>query len=123
MRTILASVAVFAFLSCNTFAAAPISVVLDGSWAWSGNVNPGGSSVTFSLSTSGNAVTGTGNICGIGPSCTPGPVTITGNAAGANLDLTFHGTGFNATLSGHVDGNTLTGTWSGYSGPTTFNRH
>src|SRR5881396_2502694 len=51
---------------------------LAGTWEWEFNRNPSGSSITLSLATAGTSVTGTGSICGVGPACSPGSVTITG---------------------------------------------
>ena len=82
-------------------------------------------SMDFSLATSGSNATGTGVICGVGPECRPGPVSITGTWSDGTFQLTFQGTGFVATLSGHLVGdNELDGTWSGaYSGNSIFYRH
>lgn len=101
---------------------------LDGKWGWDLNGNPGGSSLNATFVTSGSQVTGAGTICGIGPHCTPGDVTITGNHVPGygDFDLTFAGPGgFTATYSGQFVGHDqLQGTWTrgGQTGALTLNR-
>jgi len=86
---------------------------LDGTWEWEFNRNPSGSSVTLSLATAGTGVTGTGNICGVGPACSPGPVTIAGQHTLNTFELTIRDqNAFMATYSGHlVHSNELRGSW------------
>ena len=85
----------------------------DGQWEWQFNANPSGSSVSLSLTTAGSAVSGTGTVCGVGPACSPGAVTITGQATGTSVQLTIRGgSGFVATYAAHLMGsNELEGTW------------
>jgi hypothetical protein len=89
------------------------STSLDGQWEWQFNLNPAGSRVSLSLTTAGSAVSGTGTICGVGPACSPGAVTITGQSTGMSVQLTIRGgSGFVATYAGHLVGpNELEGTW------------
>src|SRR5882762_2039008 len=76
---------------------------LDGMWEWEFNRNPSGSSITLSLATAGPTVTGTGTICGVGPACSPGSVTITGEHTGGAFQLTIRDQlAFTATYSGQV---------------------
>jgi len=86
---------------------------LNGQWQWQFNGNPAGSGVTLSLATAGPTVTGTGTICGVGPACSPGAVTITGRSTSATFQLTIQGdSSFVATYSGALIGpNELKGTW------------
>jgi len=86
---------------------------LDGMWEWEFNRNPSGSSITLSLATAGPTVTGTGTICGVGPACSPGSVTITGEHTGGAFQLTIRDqVAFTATYSGQVlSSNELRGTW------------
>ena len=87
---------------------------LNGQWEWQFNANPSGSSVSLSLATVGSTVTGTGGVCGVGPTCSPGAVTITGQTAGPTFQLTIRGgSAFLATYSGQLVGsNELMGTWA-----------
>ena len=106
----------------------PLSPIgnLDGAWEWELDRNPSGSGIDFSLTTAGPVITGTGWICGVGPACAPGSVTITGECLGARFQLTIRGDGgFLATYSGQLKGrNQLTGTWTkaSDSGTVVFNR-
>ncbi|PYP10770.1 MAG: hypothetical protein DMD59_04680 [Gemmatimonadetes bacterium] len=86
---------------------------LDGMWEWEFNRNPSGSSITLSLATAGPTVTGTGTICGVGPACSPGSVTITGEHTVNAFRLTIRDQlAFMATYSGQVLSNKeLRGTW------------
>lgn len=86
---------------------------LDGRWEWEFNRNPSGSNITLSLVTVGIRVSGSGIICGVGPACAPGPVTITGQHAGRVFDLTIRdSTALVATYSGQlVNGTELRGVW------------
>ena len=86
---------------------------LDGTWDWQFNNNPSGSGITLSLVTAGPNVTGTGGICGVGPRCSPGAVTITGRGAGNAFHLIIRGdSSFVATYSGQLVGqNELSGAW------------
>jgi hypothetical protein len=97
---------------CGESALSP-SGSLTGQWDWQFNRNPSGSMVTLSLATAGSAVTGTGTICGVGPSCMPGSVAVSGRSVGVVFELTMRGgSGFVATYSGHLaSSNELTGTW------------
>ena len=89
---------------------------LEGAWGWTGNGNPGGSWLTITLSTAGSVVTGTGVICGIGPHCNPGPVTITGlhiPEFGPFTLIIKGGGSYGATYAGQFVGfNELRGTWT-----------
>jgi hypothetical protein len=64
---------------------------LAGDWAWVGNNNPGGSSLDLSLSTAGDAVTGTGVAYGVGPSATADSISASGVylSRSGNLCLTL----------------------------------
>ncbi len=86
---------------------------LDGTWEWEFNRNPSGSSITLSVTTAGPTVTGSGTICGVGPACSPGSVTITGEHTGNAFQLTIRDQlTFTATYSGQVlSGKELSGTW------------
>jgi hypothetical protein len=110
-RSFVALLALVGVLACQSVLS-PRSR-LDGTWEWEFNRNPAGSSITLSLSTAGATVKGTGNICGVGPSCSPGPVTIAGQHTFNTFELTIHDErGFTATYSGHLVGsNELQGTW------------
>ena len=124
-RFVIAVVAVAGAMACQS-SFFPSSN-LDGRWEWEFNRNPSGSNITFSLVTVGIRVTGSGNICGVGPACAPGPVTITGQHAGRVFDLTIRdSTALVATYSGQlVNGSELRGTWlSGSdSGVVVFHRN
>ena len=88
---------------------------LDGKWGWSGNGNPGGSSINLTLVTAGTIVSGSGGICGIGPGCTPGTVTITGQRLPPSaFRITLTGNGdWAAIYSDQLVGNdSLEGTWT-----------
>jgi hypothetical protein len=86
---------------------------LNGTWEWEFNRNPSGSSITLSLATAGTAVVGTGTICGVGPACSPGPVTIAGQHTGDAFELTIRDqVAVIATYSGQMlSSNELRGTW------------
>ena len=113
---------------------APPSGDLDGKWGWDQNGNPGGSSINITFVTAGPQVTGSGAICGIGPHCNPGAVTITGDHTPTfgPFHLTVRGPGgFKATYSGQFVGpDRLQGSWTSASnsytvtlnrcGPTSF---
>lgn len=89
---------------------------LDGTWGWDGNLNPGGSSITLSLSTAGTSVTGSGQVCGIGPACNPGAVTIAGqhDPTFGQFNLTLRGSsGWLVTYAGAFVGHDqLRGSWT-----------
>jgi hypothetical protein len=78
--------------------------------------------------TAGAQVTGNGEICGIGPHCNPGAVTVTGDHVPTfgPFELTFTGPGgYQATYSGQFIGqDQLQGTWksAGQTYPRTLNR-
>jgi hypothetical protein len=100
----------------------------DGKWGWEFNGNPAGSYTTFTLRTAGTIVSGTGGICGIGPNCIPGPVTITGEHVPGFGPFTLRikgGAGYVATYAGQFVGNDqLRGTWTegSHSGTVVLNR-
>ncbi len=110
--SLLASLVLLTTVGCGHSLLSPSSS-LDGRWEWQFNRNPAGSSVTLSLTTARSAVSGTGTICGVGPACSPGAVTITGQSTGTSVQLTIRGdSGFLATYEGHFVGpNELDGTW------------
>ena len=110
--SLLASLVLLTTVGCGHSLLSPSSS-LDGRWEWQFNRNPAGSSVTLSLTTARSAVSGTGTICGVGPACSPGAVTITGESTGTSVQLTIRGdSGFLATYEGHFVGpNELDGTW------------
>ena len=87
---------------------------LDGTWEWQFNRNPSGSSMTLSLAAVGSKVIGSGGICGVGPACTPGSVTVTGQASGMSFQFTIQSdSGYVATYSGQLIGrDQLSGTWT-----------
>ncbi len=93
---------------------------LDGKWGWESNGNPAGSYAVLTLATASNSVGGTGVICGIGPHCNPGPVTITGTHVPefGPFALTIKGgAGYLATYTGQFVGrDQLQGTWKEASG-------
>lgn len=102
---------------------------LDGTWREDMTIP--GNFVQFTLTTSGDAVSGTGQW--VGEACCGGPVTVTGDATGGDvrLSLSFVANGnvvppFTATFAGRlIDSNTLSGVTSGGSGnptPTTYRR-
>lgn len=94
----------------------PSSGDLDGHWGWQYNGNPGGAFMVLTLSTAGTSVSGTGGVCGIGPDCNPGSVTVTGAHAPpfGPFTLTLRGAaGYVATYAGQFVGtDTLRGTWN-----------
>jgi len=104
----------------------PFLGTLAGQWEWQFNANPAGSSISLSLSTHGADVTGTGTVCGVGPNCAPGAVTITGQSEIRSFHLTIRAvSGFLATYVGQFVGpNELKGTWADGtdSGSTVFYR-
>jgi hypothetical protein len=99
-------------LCCDQSALSPVGN-LDGAWQWQFNANPSGSNISFSLATTGPMVAGTGRVCGIGPACSPGLVTITGQCDGMSFEITIQGdSDFAATYAGRLmNRNTLSGTW------------
>ncbi len=100
----------------GAFPTAAATSDLAGRWGWAGNGNPGGSYMTLALSTAGSQVTGTGGVCGIGPSCNPGPVTVlgTGRAPLGSFTLVVTGAGgYLATYAGRLVGtDQIQGTWT-----------
>lgn len=113
--------------SCYSYTAPPSTGDLDGNWTWFCGC-PSGAEIDFSLTTSGRNVTGTGDICGVGPNCNPGPVTVKGEHVpgfGA-FRLAFLNAGsLVATYSGQFVGQSqLEGTWTEATGSSiiTFNR-
>jgi len=100
---------------CESASTSPVSSTLSGRWGWQENGNPGGSYMTLTLTVAGNQVTGTGGICGIGPNCNPGSVTVTGTGRppyGSFAIALRGGGGYLATYSGMVVGaDQLQGTW------------
>ena len=110
--SLLASLVLLTTVGCGHSLLSPGS--LDGRWEWQFNRNPAGSSVSLSLTTAASAVSGTGTICGVGPACSPGAVTITGQSTGMSVQLTIRGdSGFVATYAGLFMGpNELDGTWA-----------
>ena len=88
-------------------------VGLDGAWQWQFNENPAGSGITLNLFTSGETVSGSGTICGVGPACRPGSVTIEGRRTGIAVQLTLRGdSSYVAAYSGYlVSLNELKGRW------------
>jgi len=108
----LASLVLLTTVGCSHSLLSPGSS-LDGRWEWQFNRNPAGSSVSLSLTTAGSAVSGTGTICGVGPACSPGAVTITGQSTGMSIQLTIRSdSSFVATYAGLFMGpNELDGTW------------
>ena len=121
----LASIPLLIAASCSQ-PSLPFLGSLDGQWDWEFNSNPGGSSITLSLNTDGADVTGTGIVCGVGPNCAPGPVTITGQSDVRSFHLTIRNvSGIVATFEGRLVGtNELKGTWAqgNDSGSTSFYR-
>ena len=114
MRTaLLVPLFLLSVVDCDRSGLAPAGD-LDGEWQWQFNANPSGSSVTLTLTTVGPTVTGRGTVCGIGPACSPGAVTIIGQCAGMSFTLGIHGgNGFVATYKGQVvSRNELRGTWT-----------
>ena len=109
--SLLASLVLLTTVGCGHSLLSPGS--LDGRWEWQFNRNPAGSSVSLSLTTAASAVSGTGTICGVGPACSPGAVTITGQSTGMSVQLTIRDdSGFVATYAGLFMGpNELDGTW------------
>ena len=109
--SLLASLVLLTTVGCGHSLLSPGS--LDGRWEWQFNRNPAGSSVSLSLTTAASAVSGTGTICGVGPACSPGAVTITGQSTGMSVQLTIRGdSGFVDTYAGLFMGpNELDGTW------------
>jgi len=109
--SLLASLVLLTTVGCGHSLLSPGS--LDGRWEWQFNRNPAGSSVSLSLTTAASAVSGTGTICGVGPACSPGAVTITGQSTGMSVQLTIRDdSGFVATYAGLFIGpNELDGTW------------
>jgi hypothetical protein len=103
-------------VACATEPQLPSAGDLDGQWGWEWNGNPGGSSINISLSTAGTSVSGTGQVCGVGPLCEPGAVTITGRRAShvGPFTLTMTGSGnWSARYTGHFEGlDRMSGTWS-----------
>ncbi len=110
--SLLASLLLLTVVGCGPSILSSITS-LDGQWEWQFNDNPAGSGVSLSLTTAGSAISGTGTICGVGPACSPGAVTITGQSTSTSLQLTIRGgSGFVATYTGHLIGsNELDGTW------------
>jgi hypothetical protein len=92
----------------------PFLGTLAGQWEWQFNANPAGSRISLSLSTDGADVSGTGTVCGVGPNCAPGAVTITGQSDIRSFHLTIRAvSGFVATYEGQFVGpNELKGTWA-----------
>ncbi len=111
----LLSAALLIVAGCTSAATGPASPALVGQWGWQENGNPGGSYMTLTLAVAGSQVTGTGGVCGIGPNCSPGPVTVTGTGRTplGSFALTVRGEGgYLATYSGQVvGGDQLQGTW------------
>ena len=109
--SLLASLVLLTTVGCGHSLLSPGS--LDGRWEWQFNRNPAGSSVSLSLTTAASAVSGTGTICGVGPACSPGAVTMTGQSSGMSVQLTIRDdSGFVATYAGLFIGpNELDGTW------------
>jgi len=110
-RSFVALLALVGALACQSLFSPGDS--LDGKWEWEFNRNPSGSSITLSLATVGTRVTGTGNICGVGPACSPGLVTIAGQHVLNTFELTIRNQDtLIATYSGQfVRTNELRGTW------------
>ncbi len=110
-RSFVALLALVGAMACKSFLAPGGN--LNGTWEWEFNRNPSGSSITLSLATAGTSVTGTGNICGVGPACSPGPVTVAGQHTLNTFELTIRDqNAFMATYSGQlVHGNELRGSW------------
>ena len=102
-----------AAVGCSRSALSPLGN-LDGTWEWQLNRNPSGSSITLSLTTSSTMVSGAGTVCGVGPACSPGAVTITGQSVGTVFQLTIQGgSGFVATYRGRMTGrNEMNGVWT-----------
>jgi hypothetical protein len=102
--------------ACHSSPSGPFSGGLDGKWAWDFNGNPGGSWMILTLATAGIDVSGTGVICGVGPSCNPGPVTITGQhgLGFGPFRLTVKGAGgYVATYAAQlVSDDQVQGTWT-----------
>src|SRR5438132_11046559 len=97
--SLLASLVLLTTVGCGHSVLSPSS--LDGRWEWQFNRNPAGSSVSLSLTTAASAVSGTGTICGVGPACSPGAVTITGQYTVMSVQLTIRViSGFVATYTG-----------------------
>ena len=120
------SILVLSLVACGAF---PLfsNASLDGKWGWDMNRNPAGSSMNLSLATHGRSVTGSGQICGIGPrACSPGSVTVTGETLEGTFQFTLRGdSGFVATYTGQLVGqDELRGTWAltGQSNTVTFVR-
>jgi len=112
--TIVAALGLCGLAGCES-ALSP-SGSLAGKWGWELNGNPSGSYVTLTLESAGSVVSGTGGVCGIGPDCVPGAVTVAGSAVPGlgRFDLTITGGGgFVATYAGSVVGtDQLRGTWT-----------
>jgi hypothetical protein len=94
--------------------------LLDGTWRQ--DITIAGNSVEFTLTTSGDAVSGTGQWTG--EACCGGPVNVTGDVTGGdvNLSLSFVANGnvvppFTARFAGRlIDSNTLSGVVVGANG-------
>lgn len=107
--SLLAGLVLLTLAACDsaTSPGQPPAGDLDGSWGAEWNGNPGGASISLSLSTAGEHVSGTGEICGIGPYCAPGPVQVTGQRVSTfgPFSLTIRGDGgWVATYSGRLVG-------------------
>ena len=114
LRFVGSSIALLSLVAClgDTPVSAPSAGDLDGKWGWDGNGNPGGSSVNIRLATAGSRITGSGEICGVGPNCAPGSVSITGDHGPFHFAVTGpHG--FRVTYSGEfVSPDRLQGSWT-----------
>jgi len=127
---LVAAAALAGLAACETALSptGPPSGDLDGKWGWEFNGNPAGSYMTFTLTTGGNSVSGTGGVCGIGPNCNPGRVTITGEHVPGFGPFTLTikgGGGYVATYAGQFVGkDQLRGAWTegSQSGSVTLNR-
>jgi hypothetical protein len=127
---VLATISLAGLAACESTSSpgGPSSGDLDGQWGWQWNGNPGGSYMSLTLSTAGTSVTGTGGVCGIGPNCSPGSVTITGEHVPGFGPFTLTikgGGGYGATYAGQFKGkDQLEGTWTegSQSNSVIFNR-
>jgi hypothetical protein len=130
VRRYLISLGVLLTLGCSDLTSPRL---LDGTWTQDEEIP--GNSVQFTLTTSGDAVSGSGQWTG--EACCGGPVAVSGDATGGDvrLSLSFVANGsvvpsFNATFAGRlINPNTLSGvivrgsgSGSGSPAPVTYRR-
>jgi hypothetical protein len=114
LATLFLPIALLGNAGCES-ATSPSSNNLDGKWGALFNGNPGGSSINLTLTTARSLVSGSGAVCGIGPACSPGTVSVTGRhvpGLGA-FSLVLSGGGHSIAYTGQFKGpDTLVGTWA-----------